>query len=154
MSRSGKAPLSPVTALRNLLSEGVAGSQEELRQRLEDEMGVEVTQSTVSRCLKKLAAIKTVNAEGDTVYQLRDAVAPPAVESSLSDLVLDVASNDTLIVIRTSPGSASLIARHLDHRKPEGILGTIAGDDTIFVAPASARATRKTVEEIKALFQR
>jgi transcriptional regulator of arginine metabolism len=57
-----------------------------------------------------------------------------------------------LIVINTTPGSASLVARQLDQTRPEGILGTIAGDDTIFVAPVSSRKIEQTVEAISALF--
>jgi transcriptional regulator of arginine metabolism len=55
-------------------------------------------------------------------------------------------------VINTTPGSASLVARQLDQTKPEGILGTIAGDDTIFVAPLSARKIEQTISAINALF--
>ena len=56
--------------------------------------------------------------------------------SPLKNLVLDVDYNDMLIVIKTSPGAAQLIARLLDSiGKSEGILGTIAGDDTIFITP-------------------
>jgi transcriptional regulator of arginine metabolism len=58
-----------------------------------------------------------------------------------------------MIVIHTTPGSASLIASHLDHFKPAGILGTIAGDDTIFVAPAIEKDVRDTIAEIQNSFE-
>ncbi|SUI40243.1 Arginine repressor [Serratia marcescens] len=60
----------------------------------------------------------------------------PTTTSPLKNLVLDVDHNDAVVVIHTSPGAAQLIARLLDSLgKSQGILGTIAGDDTIFVTP-------------------
>ena len=70
------------------------------------------------------------------VYCLPSELSVPATSSPLKNLVLDIDHNDFVIVIKTSPGAAQLIARLLDSiGKPEGILGTIAGDDTIFVTP-------------------
>lgn len=125
-------------ALRRLLQRGQASTQEELREKLE-QADFDVTQSTISRDLKKLGAIRAVDASGRTVYRLPDEL-DPSVPGSLGDLVREVASNGSLIVIHTAVGSAPLIARHLDRARPNGILGTIAGDDTIFVAPASTSA--------------
>ena len=68
---------------------------------------------------------------------------------ALIDLVRDIQANQSLVVIHTSPGSASFVARHLDRTRPAGILGTIAGDDTIFVAPSSRRQIEATIREIR-----
>ena len=57
-----------------------------------------------------------------------------------------------MIVIHTSPGSASLVARHLDINRPGGILGTIAGDDTIFVAPGKDISIKQTIAAIRESF--
>ena len=57
-----------------------------------------------------------------------------------------------MIVIQTSPGSASLVARHLDMNKPADILGTIAGDDTIFVAPSKDFSIKQTISAIRESF--
>ena len=68
----------------------------------------------------------------------------PATSSPLKNLVLDIDHNDFVIVIKTSPGAAQLIARLLDSiGKPEGILGTIAGDDTIFVTPTKIQQLKR-----------
>jgi arginine repressor len=67
--------------------------------------------------------------------------------------VLDIDHNDMLIVIRTSPGAAQLIARLLDSvSKKEGILGNIAGDDTIFVTPTKGTNIKTLLERIQQLF--
>lgn len=125
-------------ALRKLLEEGEATTQDELREALERQ-GFEITQSTVSRSLRKLSAIKATDESGRTVYRLPSGERPllSPTQTTIEDLVLEIQSNGALIVIHTTPGSASLVARHLDHARPGGILGTIAGDDTIFVAPGS-----------------
>jgi len=143
-------PKARLAALRRLLETGAASTQDELREQLEAQ-GFEVTQSTISRSLRKLGAIKTVDESGQTIYRLAavEPILPPAVQTSISDLVLDITNNGSIIVIKTPPGSASLIARHLDHYRPEGILGTIAGDDTIFVAPTSIQTIDDTERAIR-----
>lgn len=74
--------------------------------------------------------------------------------SPLKNLVLDIDYNDAVVVIHTSPGAAQLIARLLDSLgKAEGILGTIAGDDTIFTTPASGFSVRDLYEAILELFE-
>ena len=144
-------PRSRLQSLRDLLSEGKLSTQDELRDELEAK-GFSVTQSTISRDLKRIGAVKGVDANGQTVYRLPMAEELPTIApgtSSLRDLMLDIRTNGSVIVIHTSPGSASLIARHLDMHKPGGILGTIAGDDTIFVAPARVKDIAPTMEAIE-----
>jgi transcriptional regulator of arginine metabolism len=133
--------------LRKLLSQGTLSTQEELKVKLE-KMGHKVTQSTISRDLRRLGAVKVIDSSGQTVYKLsenRSSSSPTA----LSDLVLDISTNGVLVVIHTSPGSASLVARHLDQIRPGGILGTIAGDDTIFVALPRQQDSEKSIQEIR-----
>lgn len=145
-------------ALKNILSKGFVGTQEELREKLE-ELGLSVNQSTISRALRKLGAIKTTNANGETVYKLNlfgnnnepaDILNPE--KANLSKLIIDIQNNGSLIVMHTTPGSASLIASILDRKKPAKLLGTLAGDDTIFIAPAASDRISQTVTEIENLF--
>lgn len=143
-----------LSALRKLLSQEKMSTQDELREELES-LHFKVTQSTISRDLRRLGAIRAVDSDGRTVYRLPEETQtpPPTSGSRLEDMILDIHHNGSIIVIHTTPGSASLIARHLDHAKPGGILGTIAGDDTIFVAPPSARNVSVAVQAIAASFQ-
>ncbi len=127
--------------LRQLIREGEASTQEELCEALRRKK-FDVTQSTVSRDLRRIGAVKTTNAENEIVYVMPvDHMAMRTrVSTSLDGLLTEVLSNENTIVLHTTPGSASLVARHLDSMRSDlGILGTIAGDDTIFVVPESAR---------------
>jgi len=138
-------------ALRALLVNGQASSQEDICLQLTNQ-GFEVNQSKISRLLHKLGAIKTKNEQGLISYGLPKETALPSSLSPLSELVMDITHNESCIVIHTSPGSASLIARILDHNQQDSaILGSIAGDDTIFVAPKSLYHLDKTLAQIQNL---
>jgi transcriptional regulator of arginine metabolism len=140
-------------ALRTLLMGRKASTQEDICAALE-KLGYEINQSKASRLLRKIGAIKVVNAGGQTVYSLPREPAPPSITTPLRDLILDIVSNETLVVIFTSPGSASMVARVLDYNQiTTEILGTLAGDDTIFVAPKSVKDTLKLKAEIKGLLR-
>lgn len=139
--------------LKKLLNQGIQRTQSDLQERLEKQ-GFKVNQSTISRDLRKLGAIRTTNSNGQSVYRLPDVKTVDVKTTALGDLILDIKSNGSLIVIHTMPGSASLIARHLDQIRPGGILGTLAGDDTVFIAPASSRDSKATMKEIEACFKR
>ncbi len=141
-----------LSALRRLLESGKNSTQEELREMLESK-GHDVNQSTISRDLRKIGAIKGTDNKGRTVYRLSENASEATfVSQSVPDLITNISSNDSMIVIHTSPGSASLVARHLDINRPANILGTIAGDDTIFVAPAKEFTIKQTIAAIKESF--
>lgn len=145
-------PSQRLNALRRLLEEGEASTQEDLVRELKSQKFA-VTQSTISRDLSRLNAVKTRDSSGRIVYRLPDdIVALPPPVTDMKGLLVDIHHNESLIVIRTTPGSASLLARLLDTSRPEGILGTIAGDDTIFVAPSSERKISQTIAKIREEF--
>ena len=141
-----------LSALRKILESGKNSTQEELRDMLEAK-GHNVNQSTISRDLRKIGAIKGTDNKGRTVYRLSEISQESSfVAQSVGDLILNITHNDSMIVIQTSPGSASLVARHLDMNKPADILGTIAGDDTIFVAPSRDFSIKQTISAIRESF--
>lgn len=140
-------------ALRRILNHGVQSTQDELCEKLEKQ-GYKVNQSTVSRDLRKLGTVKVVDSTGQATYRLSESGPSPATATSLADLVLDIQTNGVLVVIHTLPGSASLVARHLDQVRPGGLLGTIAGDDTIFVALSSIKDRKIAIKEIESSFRK
>ena len=115
---------------------GRLGSQEELVARL-GLAGISATQTTVSRDLDELGAVKQRD-EGSIRYVLPDRVdrgaAGERLDRILGEWVLSIETAGSLIVMRTPPGSANLVAGAMDAAALAEIAGTIAGDDTIFVA--------------------
>jgi transcriptional regulator of arginine metabolism len=99
---------------------------------------VEATQATVSRDLEELGAVKVRVAGGEPIYAVpelpKDRVVPSDhLRRVLGDWVVEVASSGNLVVVRTPPGSAHVVASALDRASLPEILGTVAGDDTIVV---------------------
>ena len=128
-------------AVADLIRSGALSSQDELAARLR-EQGFAVTQATVSRDLDQLGAVK-IRKGGAISYALPDALAVNDwAGRRLSDLVSEwgraIEPAGNLVVIRTPPGLAHLIGVALDQAELADVVGTISGDDTIFVATRTA----------------
>jgi transcriptional regulator of arginine metabolism len=124
--------------IADLIRSHALASQEELAERL-NAMGYAVTQATISRDLEQLGAMK-VRRDGRLGYTLPDQVrdAPsPRLASMLRDWVRSVEPAANLVVLKTPPGSAHLVGVALDQSALPEIVGTICGDDTVFVAARS-----------------
>ena len=138
---------------KSLLKKENLSSQSEIVEALIEAGFDHINQSKVSRMLSKSGAVRTRNATGDMVYCLPAELGIPTTTSPLKNLVVDIDCNGSLIVIHTSPGAAQLIARLLDSMgKAEGILGTIAGDDTIFISPSNTQKIDTTLAVVHKLF--
>ncbi len=107
--------------------------------------GVEATQATVSRDLEDLGAVKVRTGGGESVYAVpelpKDRVAPgDHLRRVLGEWVVEVAGSANLVVVRTPPGSAHVVASALDRAGLPGIIGTVAGDDTLLVIAETGTA--------------
>ena len=141
-------------AFKALLKEEKFGSQSEIVTALQDQGFENINQSKVSRMPSKFGAGRTRNTKMEMVYQLPNELGVPTTSSPLKNLVMDIDHNDLLIVVKTSPGAAQLIARLLDSiGKSEGILGTIAGDDTIFITPTRGTDIDDLMQTVRTLFE-
>ena len=136
--------------LRKLIAAGDVFSQNQLAVLLAQE-GIEATQATLSRDLTELGVLK-----GPDGYQLpsaNPAVLPP--EASLArTLRRELVSMDlggTMVVLKTPSGHGNALAIELDRARIEGALGTIAGDDTVFLAARSELAARRLVKVLREL---
>ena len=112
-------------------------SQAQLVALLADQ-GVDATQTTVSRDLDDLGAVKVRLPGGDSAYALpelpKNQIAPDDhLRRVLGEWVVEVAHSGFLVVLRTPPGSAHVVGSALDRSGLEGIVGTVAGDDTVLV---------------------
>ena len=112
------------------------GSQEEVVARL-GVAGITATQATVSRDLEELGAVK-LRRDGAIRYVLPDLAgsghSAAMLDRLLAEWVTDIIDANGLVVLKTPPGSANLVANALDGAGLPGVAGTIAGDDTIFIA--------------------
>jgi transcriptional regulator of arginine metabolism len=132
--------------LIRILHEGEVARQRDIVRALRA-AGHEVTQATVSRDLQELGATK-VRSNGGFVYRLPDEIGRAApgdlmarnLDKTLEEFAIGVHPAASLVVINTAPGHASAVARAVDLAGIDEVLGTIAGDDTIFVATPSETA--------------
>jgi transcriptional regulator of arginine metabolism len=123
-----------------LLAEHAVTSQAQLVDLLAAE-GVAATHATVSRDFEDLGAIKVRVGGGETVYAIpelpSDQRAPEDhLRRVFSEWVVEVAHSANLVVLRTPPGSAHVVGSALDRSGLPGVLGTVAGDDTLIVVVA------------------
>ena len=126
-----------------LLASQRVSSQSQLVELLE-EAGTSVNQATVSRDLDELGAIKVRVPGGETVYAIpelpRAQFAPEDhLRRVLSDWVVETDRAGDLVVVRTPPGSAHVVASAIDRNGLADVLGTVAGDDTILVTGRTRR---------------
>ncbi|MCL6626980.1 arginine repressor [Alicyclobacillus shizuokensis] len=121
--------------IREIVSQYEIETQEELIRRLE-ESGFNVTQATVSRDIKELQLIKVIGSNGRYKYAI-PAAAPPVnldtLRRRLADVFISLGRAQNLIVIRVMPGNAHAIAAMVDALSIDGLIGTIAGDDTLLL---------------------
>ncbi len=145
-----KVKNSRMEALKMLISSMELGSQEEVLQALERE-GFKLTQATLSRDLKQLKVAKAASMNGKYVYVLPNdtmykRVTRPrtAMEMLQTSGFISISFSGNMGVIKTRPGYASSIAYNIDNSESPNIIGTIAGDDTIFIV-IKEEATRDDV---------
>ena len=142
-----------VKAFKAILKEEKFSSQGEIVDALKAQGFDNINQSKVSRMLTKFGAVRTRNAKMEMVYCLPVELGVPTTSSPLKELVMEIGYNSALVVIHTGPGAAQVIARLLDSLgKAEGILGVVAGDDTIFITPTNTISTEELYDSVCELF--
>ena len=132
--------------IRAIIASRPVATQEDLRELLAAR-GHAVTQATLSRDLAQLGARRAAQPGGGTAYELPLDGAPRT--PLLRDLVRAVDDNGSLVVIHTTAGAAQVVASTFDRAHLPEALGTIAGDDTIFVAPARGVTTAKLARRLR-----
>ena len=122
-----------LTAIKEIITNSVVGSQEELLQLLL-EKGYELTQATLSRDLKYLKVAKTSNASGEYVYRLAPQEKEREERTSVfasGNILQSVDFSGNIAVLHTRPSYASSLAYEIDENGKDVFIGTVAGDDTI-----------------------
>lgn len=143
--------------IMDILRKSVVSSQDEIALALSD-AGVTVTQTTVSRDLAAIGAVR-----GHDGYRLSNSVSDLALAIGntgkddfvglVSKHVISVAKAQSIVVVKTAPGHAQMMASTFDRWPPDGVVGTVAGDDTIFLATLSAKVSDQLIKTLDAAMQ-
>lgn len=143
-------------AIAELLETTAIRSQGELVDALADS-GITVTQATVSRDLEELGVVKVRVPGGEYVYAIPEPHERPAsddhVRRVLSEWLVSAESSGNLVVLRTPPGTAHVVASALDRSSPPlpGVLGTVAGDDTLLVIASEGCSGAELADQLRSV---
>lgn len=135
----------------DLINEYPIETQEELLSRLK-EKGFNVTQATVSRDIKELRLLKSLSSNGRYRYtsiSKSTAEQGGSIGGLFNSSVISVKSAQNMVVIRTFAGMANAVCASIDAMEFGGIVGTLAGDDTIFIVCTDKDRAQKLVVDLK-----
>jgi len=141
-------------AIVDMLREGPARTQDDVAAQL-TEAGYDVTQATVARDLEQIGAVK-VKREGRVGYSLPEKLGDrnwpvDRLQRIFAEWVQSVDTSGSMVVVRTPPGSAHLVALAVDQAKLPEVVGTIAGDDALFIAVRSSLPAEPLAQRLRDL---
>ena len=141
--------------IAKIVSSQTVTSQPQLRELLKKK-GIKATQATVSRDLEDLGAVKVRTTAGETTYAIPefepDRLSPPdQLKRVLAEWVADVQFNEPIVVVRTPPACAHVVASALDRSRLQGLLGTVAGDDTMMCVASAKHTAKQLAKDIREL---
>ncbi len=156
--------MSPATAsrrraMRTLLTSEPVSSQLQLVSLLAM-AGHRVTQATVSRDLEALGAVKKRLEDESVRYLIPDEAEPRGIEavrtagSAIAGFVETITASGNLVVVRTPPGAAHVVASAIDHAGLNGVVGTVAGDDTLLVVAAAEVGGESLAQSLERIGER
>ena len=138
-----------------IIDRDVISTAAQIVARLREE-GIAATQATVTRDLQELGTVKVRDEHGTRriVFAAAPQFAPAPLDHlrrMMGEWVVSVSSSGNLVVVRTPPGCAHVVASALDRSALRGVLGSVAGDDTLLVIAADEHGGAKLAEEFRAL---
>ena len=133
----------------SLIQSGLIHSQTDLVDQLK-KSGFRVTQTTASRDLEEIGAVRARNVHGESVYQIHESSDDALSRVNPSRLILSVDHSANLAVVHTPPGAAQFVASSLDHANLTGVIGTLAGDDTVILVSKKATGGAQLAKELLA----
>ena len=142
-------------AILEIIEKQDVETQEELAEMLKDR-GIVVTQATVSRDIKELHLLKVLSESGGYKYATLDKAEKGMTERLIrmfSESVLTMSNASNMIVIKTLTGSANAAAEAIDSLRWSPVVGTLAGDNTIFVAVRSVDEVESVMERFRSMLK-
>ena len=143
------------TAILSIIEQNDIETQEELANKLR-EMGIVVTQATVSRDIKELRLLKVLSGTGGYKYATADKAEHGLSERFVrmfKDSVLSVNSAGNIVVLKTLSGSANVAGEAIDSMRLPEILGTMAGDNTVFAVVQNESVAADTVKRFQEMLK-
>lgn len=131
-------------AIIELIKKVAIADQNQLVSLLKEHYDIEANQAVVSRDLRKLGIVKKA-VNGVLVYEFPDLNVSTEI---LRLALIDINYNDSMIVIKTQPGLADFVGDYVDQHDDLDVLGCLAGENVVFVAPKSIKNIHKTYEKI------
>ena len=140
--------------VKEIVERNVIRTQDELVDALRQE-GIDVTQATVSRDINELMLVKVPSGDGSYRYAFPSernvTVSVARLEKTFQDSVLSIDHSGNIVVLRTLPGTAQAVAYVLDNVRWPEIIGTVAGDDTIFLVIKPETAVVSVRERLESI---
>ena len=136
----------------NLIRSQPIRTQEEMAGALQ-RLGIKVTQVTLSRDIRELGLVKGPQGYREPERVTASTEEEQSLKRTLEEFVRDVKTAQNLVIIRTAAGNAQPVAAALDRQAWPEILGTVAGDDTVFAATPDARQAARAKEKLLALLR-
>lgn len=135
----------------NIIKDNKITKQTQISDILLKKYSKEITQSNISRILKQINAIKIIDENKDSIYQIQDKL----VEISIwvKQLIKKIDDNGSVVVIVSHPGSANIIAQALDEKNIKNIMCTIAGDNSVLIIPKDITKIKELRNNIDELFK-
>ncbi len=138
--------------IRRILAEEIIDSQQALRERLAT-FGITVTQATISRDLREMGVVRVPIGSGRTRYVVPEAMPtrppPDQIHTVLRRFVIDVRGTHNLVLIKTTPSAAPVVADLLDRLEWPELLGTVSGEDTVLAVLKTARHRTRFIRRIE-----
>ena len=126
---------------RQLIMHGAYTQQVALQRDLEQRIG-RVSLATISRLLKQLGVVKIQNARGQRIYAIDGSQLPLVTpQHPLAEMVIDIVHSNNFVLIHTAPGYSQAIARLIDCQHADEIIGIVAGNDNVWIAPKNCQRT-------------
>jgi transcriptional regulator of arginine metabolism len=138
--------------IKQILASRTITTQSELASAMRKE-GFKTTQATLSRDMKELG-IAWVYTPSGAKYML----SPEQEEERLTTLIgfeiEEIEANESIVVIKTLPGRAQGVAAIIDHLRLPSVLGTLAGDNTVFILPRSIKRMKETISALRDVLEK
>lgn len=142
--------------IKNIIETQIIETQEDLADALRQQR-IKVTQATVSRDIKEMMLIKVPTGDGRYryAYPMQNAVifTEERMQRLFQDTVIHCDYSENIVVVKTLPGGANTVASALDHANWPEVLGTVAGDDNIFIIVKPKSAAKTVTERLSSFLQ-